>query len=73
MTNGSRNPQVRKQVSISLPAAEWRTLRDEAARRRMPLAELCRRCLRPGLDRLRATPEADPTADPRRPGTRIED
>ncbi len=48
-----RDPQVRKQVSVFLPATEWRALRDEAART--------------GLDRLRQTPAADPSADPRRP------
>jgi hypothetical protein len=61
-----RNPLVRKQVSVYLPAAEWRLLHDEAARLRLPMAELFRRCLRPGLDRVRRTPAADATSDPRR-------
>jgi hypothetical protein len=62
-----RNPLIRKQVSIYLPAAEWRTLRDESVRRGVPMAELCRRCLGPGLERLRNAPEPDPADDPRRP------
>lgn len=53
MSGRYRNPLIRKQISIFLPAAEWRTLRDEAARRRLPMTELCRRWLRPELDRLR--------------------
>ena len=65
-----RNPQVRKQVSIFLPAPEWRALQDEAARRRLPVTELCRSWIRPGLDRLRRTPEPDPSEDPRRPEER---
>ncbi len=46
-----RNPTIRKQISVFLPAGEWRTLRDEAARRRVSMAELCRVWLRPELDR----------------------
>ena len=74
-----RDPQVRKQISIFLPAPEWRALQDEAARRRLPVTELCRRWIRPGLDRLRRTPEPDPSEDPRRPpqsaarGSKIEE
>lgn len=74
-----RNPLIRKQVSVYLPAPEWRALRDESVRRGLPMAELCRRCLGPGLERLRRTPEADPADDPRRPpggrrrGSRRED
>ena len=46
-----RDPTVRKQLSVPLPAGQWRALRDEAARRRVSMAELCRRWLRPELDR----------------------
>ena len=76
-----RNPAIRKQVSVFLPAGEWRTLRDEAARRRVSMAELCRRWLRPELDRAgrgpsgshpsgrdRSPPSAAPGSDPDRRG-----
>jgi hypothetical protein len=62
-----RDPQIRKQVSVFLPAPEWRALRDEAARQRLPLTELCRRSIRTSMDRLRQTPAADPSCDPRQP------
>jgi hypothetical protein len=45
-------PQLRKQVTVTMSAAEWRALRDEAARQRLSLAELCRRCLEPTWARL---------------------
>ena len=51
-----RNPQIRKQISIYLPNSDWRALRDEASRRRISLAELCRRRLQPDVDRLRQAP-----------------
>lgn len=47
---------LRKQVSIFLPVADWRALRREAARRRVPITQLCREWLEPGLDHLRRDP-----------------
>lgn len=61
-----RDPQVRKQVSIFLPAPEWRALRDEAARQRLPLTELCRRSIRRDLNRHRQVPPADLSNNPYR-------
>jgi hypothetical protein len=48
----------RKQVSIFLPVADWRALRREAARRRVPITQLCREWLEPALDHLRRHPPA---------------
>lgn len=53
ISNGYRDPQVRKQISIYLPNADWRALRDEAARRRIPMTQLCRDWLRPELNQVR--------------------
>ncbi len=71
MSQGYHDPQVRKQISLFLPAGDWRALRDEAARQRLPLAELCRRWLAPDLDRLRRDPPSH-SADAR-PSPRVED
>jgi hypothetical protein len=49
---------LRKQVSIFLPVADWRALRREAARRRVPITQLCREWLEPSLDHLRRHPPA---------------
>ncbi|MBA3315710.1 MAG: hypothetical protein M3552_02635 [Planctomycetota bacterium] len=59
MSHGDRVPQLRKQISVSLSVADWRVLRDEAARQRLPLAELCRRWLSPDLNRLRRHPNRE--------------
>ena len=53
LSSSYRDPQIRKQISIYLTNADWRALRDEAARRRIPMAELCRHWLRPGLNEIR--------------------
>jgi hypothetical protein len=68
MPKGYRDPQIRKQISIYLPNADWQALSHEAVRRQVPLAELCRRWLRPRLERLRQTPPPEAASDPRRPG-----
>jgi hypothetical protein len=62
MSKSYHDPQVRKQVSLFLSASDWRALRDEAARQRMSLAELCRRSLAPALRAIRRG--RDRTADP---------
>ncbi|MCA8989903.1 MAG: hypothetical protein KDA78_19815, partial [Planctomycetaceae bacterium] len=49
----STSQEMKKQVSIFLPVSDWRALRFEAARRRIPMTELCRHWMRPELDRLR--------------------
>lgn len=48
---------IRKQISIFLPVADWRALRDEAARKRVPITELCRGWLAPEIESLRASPK----------------
>lgn len=40
---------LQKQISIFLPIDEWRRLRGEAARLHVPITELCRTWIRPGL------------------------
>lgn len=49
-----------KQISIFLPFRDWHLLRDEAARQRIPIAEVARRWFRPHLDQLAQT-HGDPT------------
>lgn len=46
--------EIKKQISIFLPVSEWRTLRQEAARQRLPITELCRRWLAPEIRKLPA-------------------
>jgi hypothetical protein len=45
---------LQKQVSMFLPLGDWRLIRNEAARQHIPITELCRRWMRPGLQALRA-------------------
>jgi|GEM_PF-1717487 len=49
--------EFRKQISLFVPLSEWKAIRQEAARRQIPMTELCRRWMRPGLDDLRRHPE----------------
>jgi hypothetical protein len=44
--------ELRKQISIFIPVTEWRAIREEAARKRIPMTELCRRCMRADLRKL---------------------
>lgn len=44
--------EMRKQVSLFLPLSEWKTLRLEAARQKVSMTELCRRWIKPEMDRL---------------------
>ena len=46
-------PEIRKQVSIFVPLSDWRMIRLEAARLRIPMTELCRRWLERDMGRLR--------------------
>lgn len=43
---------LQKQISMFLPLGDWRLLRNEAARQRIPITELCRRWMQPGLQGL---------------------
>ena len=51
----SASSHVRKQITVFLAHEDWRLLREEAARRRISLSELCRQCLRPQLEHLDQT------------------
>jgi len=48
----SATPEIRKQISIFVLLSDWKAIRDEAARQRIPMTELCRRWMRPDLERL---------------------
>ena len=54
MRNKQSVAKIRKQISIFLPVADWRTLRLEAARQGVPITELCRRWICPEIDSLKA-------------------
>ncbi len=45
--------ELRKQISIFVPLSDWRAIRHEAARKKIPMTELCRRWMKPGLSKLR--------------------
>lgn len=45
--------ELRKQISLFVPLSEWKAIRQEAARQRIPMTELCRRWMKPGLDDLK--------------------
>lgn len=45
--------ELKKQVSVFLPLSDWKAVRFEAARRRIPMTELCRRWMEPELRRIR--------------------
>ncbi|QDU40769.1 hypothetical protein Mal4_51290 [Maioricimonas rarisocia] len=47
--------EVRKQISFFLPLSDWKALRDEAARQRVPITALCRRWIDPELVRIRSS------------------
>ncbi len=45
--------ELRKQISIFVPLSDWRAIREEAAKKGIPMTELCRRWMAKDLDRLR--------------------
>ncbi|TWT58301.1 hypothetical protein KOR42_16750 [Thalassoglobus neptunius] len=47
-----KQTELRKQISIFLPISDWRLLRQAAAERQIPITELCREWIRPGLEQL---------------------
>ena len=51
-----KSSELRKQISLFVPISEWRAIRHEAARRKMPITELCREWLRPELRQLLEKP-----------------
>ena len=46
----------RKQISIFIPLSDWKAMRLEAAAQRIPMTELCRRWMEPGLRAIRQGP-----------------
>lgn len=54
-------PVFRKQISLFIPLADWKNIRREAARQRIPMTELCRRWMQPSINDLRQHPQ--PPAD----------
>ena len=55
--------EIRKQISIFVPLSDWRAIRQEAARLRIPITELCRRWMRPQIVQLRRRPETTRRVD----------
>ena len=45
--------ELRKQISIFVPLSDWRAIRQEAARQKIPMTELCRRWMQSDMERLR--------------------
>lgn len=45
--------EIRKQVSLYFSLSDWKALRAEAARLRIPITELCRRWMGPELEQMR--------------------
>lgn len=46
--------RFRKQISIFLPLEDWKAIRLEAARLRIPMTELCRRWMKEDMEKLRS-------------------
>lgn len=57
------SPVFRKQISIFVPLTDWKALRQEAARQRVPMTEICRRWMEPGFQSLRLDPDRPPMPD----------
>ena len=55
--------ELRKQISIFIPLSDWRAIRQEAARQRIPITELCRRWMGPSLEQLKQSERAGRDAD----------
>ena len=45
---------LRKQISIFLPLSDWKAIRLEAARQKIPMTELCRRWMKQDMEKLRS-------------------
>lgn len=45
--------EIRKQISIFVPLSDWKAIRLEAARLKIPMTELCRRWMREDMTDLR--------------------
>lgn len=53
---------VRKQISILVPVADWKAIRQAAAELRIPMTELCRRWMADSLQNLKRSGLPDPAA-----------
>lgn len=49
-TRPSREPS--KQISLFIPLSEWKVLRQEASRLKVPMTELCRQWMKPQVQRV---------------------
>lgn len=47
-----KNREIQKQISMFIPLSQWKVIRLEAAKQKIPITELCRRWMRPGLSEL---------------------
>jgi len=45
--------EIRKQISIFVKLSDWKAIRLEAARRRIPMTELCRQWMKRDLEELK--------------------
>ncbi|HVJ84646.1 MAG TPA: hypothetical protein VM452_03320 [Caulifigura sp.] len=59
---------LQKQVSIFLPLEDWKRVRFEAARRNIPITELCRQWMSTGLNDLRRNVDGSGFRSPARTG-----
>jgi len=55
-----KNHELRKQISLFVPLSHWKAIRREAARRNIPMTELCRQWMRPELSSLLKNVEKSP-------------
>jgi len=46
-------PEIRKQISIFLPLSDWQAIRLEAARKKIPVTEMCRSWMKPNIAKLK--------------------
>ncbi|HET6423325.1 MAG TPA: hypothetical protein VFG20_06560 [Planctomycetaceae bacterium] len=53
--------KFRKQISIFISLDDWKAIRLEAAQQHIPMTELCRRWMEPGLKSLRESPQVSTT------------
>ena len=52
--------EIQKQISMFVPLSQWKAIRMEAARQKIPMTELCRRWMRPGLKEILPDDSSDP-------------
>ncbi len=55
--------ELRKQISIFISLSDWKAIRQEAARRRIPMTELCRQWMSRDLQRLHAAVRPNDDSD----------